>query len=193
MKNILLIAGGMLALTACTSDKVCGDSGDACESAADSGSDDSGTDCPVYTGDTYIGFDDSLCDTPDAEAGTLAIGYNCDETNWWYDVYTVGWTGGGEIYAYQNTASPWDEGHDIGSYAFADGGHWDNLYLILDRVSDPGDVVSNSTTLYQCNSDREATLTWHLIVFETDGSTEADCAVWGAEPSELNTGCTDWS
>ncbi len=151
-------------------------------------------DCPNYTGETYIGFDDSLCDTPDVAAGTVAIGYNCDTADWWYDVYTVGWTGGGQLAIYQvDVSNPWDEIHDVRSYEFADGGHWDNLYLQLAQVDQPGDVVSGSTTLYECSSSREASMTWHLVVYETDGTTDADCAVWGDDPGALGTGCTDWS
>ena len=192
MKKILLIAGGTLALTACTG-KIC-DSGEVCDSGESAVIDDSTVNCPNYTGATYIGFDDSLCDTPDVAAGTVAIGYNCDTADWWYDVYTVGWTGGGQLAIYQvDVSNPWDEIHDVRSYEFADGGHWDNLYLQLAQVDQPGDVVSGSTTLYECSSSREASMTWHLVVYETDGTTDADCAVWGDDPGALGTGCTDWS
>jgi len=198
MKKILLVAGAALAFTACTSDKNCGvDSGlEACDSSADSGATDSGPDgCENYTGPTEIGFDSTACAQPDVEAGTPAIGYNCDSESWWYDFYTIGWTGGGELFIFQTRDTPpWDEYHPVPSYAFdEETGHWDNLYVLLEETDDAGAVEDGVSTLYDCNDDRESGLTWHLVVFETDGTTQADCAVWGHDPDGLGTGCADWS
>ena len=195
MKKILLLAGGVLALSACTDGGTC-DSGD-CESAADSG--ETGVDCPTYTGTTYIGFDDGLCDIPLDDDGVAyssyasAIGYDCDSSSWWYDIFTVGWTGGADLYIYQTRDTPpWDETHSIGSYDYGDGGHWDNLYAVLDETDD-WEAVTDGVTLYDCDEERESGLTWHVIVYEADEQTQADCAVWGHDTAVLGTGCTDWS
>jgi hypothetical protein len=176
MKKLLLGAGALLALAACTDgDKIC-DSGD--------------SRCGEHTGDVT---DDSTAECDYAtEIDTLD--WNCDSSDYWYDVYLIGWGTSPDLYIYQTGSSnPWDEAHSFpaDSYDFDPNGCWDNHYLQLARTDDWQAVVSGSTTLYECSDDRAATLTWHLEVYDADGAS-ADCVVWGDDPSSLGTGCDEW-
>ncbi|MCP4810619.1 MAG: hypothetical protein GY913_33180 [Proteobacteria bacterium] len=192
--KILLGVGALFALTACPGTTVC-DSGDSvCESAVDSGGGESGTDCEAYTGATYLGFDSTACDQPAAEAGVPAVGWNCDATDYWYDFYTVGWTGGGYLWIYQTgSTNPWNEEHTVPVLASSEKGHWDNLYLQVAITDDYTQVEDGVKTLYACDGSMETTLTWLLEVYDTSGTTLADCAVWGDDPAELGTACDDWN
>lgn len=124
--------------------------------------------------------------------------YNCDEVDYWYDVYVQGWTGSATLYIAQTRDTPpWDElGHDFwATESFDDApdddtrgyfdpnGQWDNPYLSLTRVDSTSAVVAGETTLYQCNADRESGLTWAVEVTDTSGAF-ADCATWGHNTSD---------
>ncbi len=178
MKKILLGAGALLALAACTDGK-CADSDGVCDS-----------DSEVVTDDSVVNDCDGLATTIDS------FDWDCDSTDWWYDVYLIGWGSSPDLYIYQTGSSnPWDEDHPFpaDSYDFDPDGCWDEHYLQLGQTDSPNAVVSGSTTLYDCDNDRKASLTWHLVVYEFDSASEADCAVWGDDPSSLGTGCDDWS
>ncbi|MCB9745789.1 MAG: hypothetical protein H6740_24655 [Alphaproteobacteria bacterium] len=141
------------------------------------------TDVPYYTGPTEV------------QSAT----YNCDSAAWWYDVYTVGWTGGAELFISQtgvDISERWSEyGHDFwpteSSEHAPDGdtrgyydpdGYWDNPYLELAIVQSPGDVVLGDSTLYPCNTPRERTMTWAIEVRDTSGA-DVGCVTWGQDPS----------
>jgi hypothetical protein len=124
-----------------------------------------------------------------------SIDMNCDQADWWFDVYSVGWMSSPDLYIYQTgSETPWDESHPFPaeSYDFDPNGCWDNFYLQLARTDDPDAVVSGETTLYQCDNARKDSLTWHLVIYDVDGA-ESDCAVWGDDPDSLETGCADWN
>ena len=149
-------------------------------------------DCGTYEGAVQIAVDSSLCEWPERDDPSSAITFDCDSANWWYDVYTVGWSGGADLWIYQTDSStPRDEYHPMGSYDFDDQGWWDNLYLLLDTVAYSSDVVWGRSTLYFCDQARIDRLSWHLAVYDVSGA-DADCAVWGEDPSSLGTGCTEW-
>ncbi len=188
--RIALAAGGLIALTACPGTSKCDSADSVCES--DPIVDDSSIQgCGEYTGDTYIDVDSSLCSYP-SDAGA-AIVWDCDSADWWYDVYTVGWTGGADLLIYQTgSQNPWDENHAIDSYDFDDDGWWDNLYLELAHVDAPADVVEGQTTLYDCGQARKDSLTWQLVIYNVDNSTEEQCVKWGHDPSFVS-GCEDIS
>ena len=177
MKKLLLGAGALLAFTACTDgDKTC-DSGEVCDS-------DSGA----------VVESDSACDETIVAIDSITA--DCDSTDWWYDVYSTGWMSSPDLWIYQTGSSnPWDEGphpFPAESYDYGANGCWDNYYLQLAITTDWESVEYGSTTLYECSTDRKASLTWHLVVYDGSGA-EADCAVWGDDPSSLGTGCADWS
>lgn len=196
--NIIKLAtgvGALFALTACpVTDGKCADTGDSGDCITDDsgGGDDSGdSTCDTYAGATYLGVDTSLCASPGNVEPVL---YDCEGNNsdWWYDIYTVGWTNGVDLLIYQTgSENPWDENHPIASYDFDEDGYWDNLYTELDGVDDPNDVTDGVTTLYNCDSARQATLTWQIVVYDVNNAA-TDCAVWGDDPSFVNN-CTDIS
>lgn len=145
-------------LVACPGKTTC-DSGEVCDSDSSAG------------GDSVTEYETAL-DT---------ISYNCDAVGWFYDLYSVGWMGGADLYIYQTGSDvPWDEYHPFPSESFDydPNGAWDNYYLELNHVDAPGDVVEGSTTLYDCDDGRKATLTWIVVVYDTEGA-EADCGTWG--------------
>ncbi|MCP4917422.1 MAG: hypothetical protein GY913_10905 [Proteobacteria bacterium] len=161
----------LLILFACT-DGESTDSSPDTDANSDTDSDtgpDTGEDCEqAYTGPVYIGFEETC--PPFVTDGTAAIVWNCDSTDWWFDVYTVDWTTGGELWTRQTgSENPWDENHMIPVYD-SDG----------------------ESTLYPCDTPTMDSLTWHVVIYDTDGA-EADCAVWGDEPESLGTGCEDWN
>ena len=170
MMKMMTVAMSLAALVACTDKATC-DSGEVCDS--DSVSGDSGT--------TY-------------ETAFDTIEYNCDSVGWFYDLYSIGWMGGAELYIYQTGSSdPWDEFHNFPSesYDYDPGGAWDNYYMELDHVESYTDVVEGSTTLYDCDDGRKATLTWAVIVYDQEGA-QADCATWGDDPGfGAGAGCTE--
>lgn len=181
MKRILL---GVLALAAMGSsckDSTC-DSGDSAGCTDDTNIDDSSVSCFDAPPDVNI------------ESAT----YNCDNDGWWYDVYAVGLTGSAELYIYQTGSdNPWYEfGHEFDATQPFSGapdsdtrgywddaeGCWDNPYLALTHVESYTDVVAGSTTLFDCTTEREATLTWSVIIYDTAGAA-ADCGSWGDDPT----------
>ena len=178
--NKLILAStavGMLALTACDGSKC--DSGGCPDSAGgESGiTGDSGN--PYYTGATYI-----------TEAGGDCKD-GAKEALWWYDIYTVGLASSADLYIYQTgSTSPWDEYHPVDVYSSDDYGWETNLYIELGIVSSTGDVVSGSTTLFQCNDARYNSLTWLVDVFD-DTNTYADCVTWGHDTSFYSHVCTN--
>lgn len=177
MKKILLAIGAFALMGTSCKDSNC-DSGDSvCESTV---TDDSNTDCFNFA--------------VEVDSAT----YNCDESGWWYDVMAVGLTGSAELYIYQTgSTEPWYEyGHefwatepfstapDADTRGFYDDacGEWDNPYLELAHVETPGEVSLSSTTLFDCTTERESTLTWSVVVYDTNGAA-ADCGSWGDDPT----------
>ena len=185
----LLGAGSLLALTAC-GDKDTGETGETGEDTAeDTG--ETGVECTDYDGAPYIGLSGDYCDSPDP-APDDAVLFGCDTTDgvWFYDIYTVGVTSGGDLDITQTgSANPWNESHPLTSFDF--GTSWDNLYLELTDVDDINAVVDGSTTLYDCgDTDREASLTWAVTLYDVDGS-DAGCWAWGHDPA--STGCDEYT
>ena len=150
--------------------------------------------CGTYTGSTYIGVDETLCANPEAEwSPAEPVVWGCDNVSHWLDVFTVGWTGGADVLFYQTgITNGWDESHPISSYDYDANGWWDNLYLEVDIVSSPSDVVDGQTTLYECSTARTDSLTAQLVIYDTNNA-EVDCAVWGHDPSFPGGNCTDIS
>ena len=194
--NMLKLAGGLgaiLVLTACpVTDKEC-DTADSADCVSDDtgATDDTGSGtCDTYAGATYLGVDNTLCASPGSVEPVI---WDCDSADWWFDVYTVGWTNGADALVYQTgSANGWDENHPIASYAFDDDGYWDNLYAELGIVTTTGEVIDGQTTLYQCDTARADSLTVQLVIYDTD-NVEVDCAVWGDDPSFPSGSCTDIS
>lgn len=151
---------------------------------------------------------DSSCSTEDAGGYTGATsiestGHACDEADAWFDVYTVGWTDSATLYIAQTGVAPevaWFEaghvfpvsapysaavaastGQDTRGY-YDPAGFWDNPYMELARVSGEGEVALGSTTLFQCDANRESTLTWAIEVMDSTGAF-ADCFAWGHDVS----------
>lgn len=161
---------------------------------------------PCDSDDSYCERADSIgeCD-PCWGCGApqiVSISANCDEVGWWYDVYCVGLTGSAELYIRETNAddSWYEYGHafpptePFSSAPDADtrvrddaGGCWDDPYLDLGHVESPTDVVLSSTTLFDCTTERENTLTWSVVLYDTTGA-EADCGSWGLDPTSFYEG-----
>ncbi len=145
----------------------------------DSDWDDTG--CGDYSGSTYIGIDESNCSYPSANQ---AIAVDCDSSDRWADVYTVGWSGGADL---ELTDGDRAESHPMGSYDYDSDGWWDNLYAQLAIVESPDDVVDGAKTAFACSVD----LSWRITVYDTEDG-EADCAVGGKDPGSFSSDCTVW-
>lgn len=181
MKRILLGVLALAAMGTSCKDSTC-DSGDTAGCTDDTTVDDSSVSC---------------FDAPPA-INIASATYNCDNDGWWYDVYAVGLLGSAELYIYQTGSNDpwWEFGHefdatqpfsgapDSDTRGFWDDvdGCWDNPYLELAHVESYTDVVAGSTTLYDCTTERENTLTWSVVVYDTVGAA-ADCGSWGDDPT----------
>jgi len=112
-----------------------------------------------------------------------SIGFGCDADAYWFDVYITGISTGGWLYIYQTGSStPWNEDHPIDVYETAGDSTWTRLYLSLDSVYPNADqVVSGSTTLYDCTdtTGMQYTLTYVVEIDDGDGNIGVECAVWG--------------
>ena len=176
--TLVLMTGAIALFTGCTDGTK-----PECDSADTAACDTSSGTTP-YEGDTYLD----------------SFGWDCDDTDYWYDIYTVGWTGGGWLDIYETGSdNPWEEGHPMGSYDYDPDGYWDNLYLELDilvegyggcsRVVGASNPCyeaqeAGSTTLYLCDSDFYDQMTWAVRVYDADtGTSELDCVAWGDDPT----------
>lgn len=164
--------------------------------------------------------DDKTCDSGDTGCDTGSeevepydgpttvdrVSWDCDDSRYWYDVYTVGWTGGAELTIVdpgEDGTASWTETHDLGHWAIDEDGYWEELYLELTilqepecsreldaedacwKIQEPG-----VSTLPLCDADTKARLSLAVVVFEEDDpSAQADCVAWGADPDQF-VGCT---
>ncbi|MCP4805616.1 MAG: hypothetical protein GY913_10910 [Proteobacteria bacterium] len=190
----LTLSAFTLSLMAC----ICGGGGPSPEpddfsgmTGLDMDSDDSAGlgDCgDEYTGPTSIGIDECAPDHVDE-----AVLIDCDEADWWFDIHVTGPASGGELWIHETGADqPWDEHHDVTVWEEDENSWWTTLYLQLGIVDSFQDVQDGRTTLYQCTTRQRDRLTWHVEVYEMDGSS-ADCIVTGHDPESLGTGCEVWN
>ena len=139
---------------------------------------------------------DSDCDEDHVSLDSISM--SCDSVDWWYDVYSTGWMSSPDLWIAQtgvDEETAWNEGphpFPAESYDYGANGCWDNFYLELGIVDSVNEVVYGSTSLYQCDANRKATLSWHLVIYDS-GGTEADCAVWGEDPAAFESDCADWN
>ena len=121
--------------------------------------------------------------TPIPDTALDTVGWGCDDNAYWFDIYTVGVSTGGWLYMYQTGSStPWNEDHPIDVEETAGDSSWTRLYLSLDSVYPNADqVVSGSTTLYDCTdtTGMQYTLTYVVEIDDGDGNIGVECAVWG--------------
>jgi hypothetical protein len=178
---------------------------------------DDGTDTGASDCDTSDYYDTSACDTGyGVYTGATTLDtkeVSCTSHQFDFEFYTVGLTGGGQL---QISGAGWEEDHYVASGDFDPDGWWDQLVLTLPHV-DPdtdGDGVGNTygddgwkhqenatagtagNTLYNClhfnSSAATLALTFQLTVFDED-NVEADCMVWGDDPSAFSDGCETWN
>ena len=159
------MATGCMLLGGTTEDT---DSGVIEESGDDCDTEDTGSDCFVYTGETFI-LDDTVAN-------------DCTETEHEFAVRARGASGGAKLYIRQTGASPpWNEDHSLSPAETAESGYWTDLAATLTKTGDPG-AIEDGTTLFQCAEARLQTLTFYLEVYKTDGEPPADCVSWGHSP-----------
>ena len=193
MTRTITLFGAIGLLAAGCGDKDTGDSDtEACIDTAGCDEDtDTAVDCTNYDGAPYIGLSADYCDTPDPAPEDALIAA-CDETDgiWFYDVYSVGLTSGGDLDITQTGSdNGWDESHPL--VTFDSGDDWDNLYLELTDVATTDEVVEGSTTLYDCgDADRAASLTWAITLYDADG---ADAGCWAFGHDVASTGCDEYT
>ena len=165
LKIATLAAAGLFAMTACTDD------------TKETGLGESGD---VYIGDTIIQQIDS----------------SCDASSWSFSATTDGWTSDAVLNIDQTGVDPsvaWDEEHTLVSTDYDPNGYWDTVEIDLPIVTDWEQQQADVNTLFQCNDDRKATLTWMIRVWDPDG-TMSDCAVWGDDPGfYASYGCLNWN
>jgi hypothetical protein len=180
---------------------------------------DDATDSGYYTDSGNY----TLCDTADYYDTDCDTGYGvytgattldsktvtCTSHQFDFEFNTVGLTGGGQL---QISGAGWEEDHYVASADFDPNGWWDQLLLTLPHV-DPdtdGDGLGNTygndgymyqenttagssgNTLYNCWHDNNDRLTFQVTVFDEDNEM-ADCAVWGADPTDFEDGCETWN
>ncbi|MDP6931820.1 MAG: hypothetical protein QGG40_02845 [Myxococcota bacterium] len=113
--------------------------------------------------------------------------WTCDESNYYYDTTTSGWTGGAWLDIHQtavDASAAWTEEHWMESTDYGEYGYWDYLALTLPITDDWSVQESSVNTLYSCDSDAMYdTLSWRLTVYEYDSDVAADCIAWGDDPT----------
>ena len=167
---------GLVALTACPSG-----TSSTCDTAL--GACDSGdTDIPPDMGPAILTSVYNDCDPSVGEDGT-----------WYYEAETDNWTTDGLLNIDQDTDPAWTEQHNLPSVDSTDNPPTDHLSQTLEGVISYQDVVSDQTTLFDCDNSRISTMMWMMRVFDIDGNM-SDCAVWGADVSVYDSyGCVNWN
>jgi hypothetical protein len=159
------------------------------ESASDSGT-GLGTDEPPEV--PYVGLG------PNSPEDVLdPIDWGCSADDWTYEFYTVGLSGGVDLRFAETDPqepSPVDEVHPLLPAQSDPDGWWTHFTLTL-LIEENEPAVLGATTNATCEGeDLEAReVSWQLIVYEADGTSRADCAVWGAHPLWFeDTDCYIW-
>lgn len=174
-----------LTLTGCKDDKAC-DTGDTCDTGEE--------ETEPYTGATYI----------------KTLNGDCTDQAWRYDVENVGWSGGGTLSIVDpgdDTVAPWSEEHALVRGDYDEYGYYEFLYLDLTILQEPAcnrdDYGAEDAcwtmqergvnTLYLCDADTKARLTWAVTIVEADDpATVVECVAWGADPAQF-AGCTEFA
>ena len=204
MRKTLGLLGAFALLTGCPVEETECDTNDTATDCSECDSTDSTCDTggiDEYTGDVSIGIDEANPSYPTNSDDTVpdAMAWGCWESTYWYDFYTIGWSGGGLLSIHQTGSDfPWYEyGHVVPSVNSDLWGWWDNLFLELPSVTDMDDVQINDpangvvgATLFQCDGAMEYSLSFFLVVADYEGNA-VDCRVWGDDPSYWAEYCTD--
>ena len=131
----------------------------------------------------------------DDDPTIVALDYSCDSDDgqWAFQFQTSGWTGGGRVFMARSADSI--EQHKLFSAEAAANGDWDCLIETLSISEDWTLAQTGTSTRWLCSDLDE--LSFMVQVDTANGSSIADCAVWGANPGlwenvdEL-TPCTDF-
>lgn len=183
--DLLLCAGlGAVALLGgCKGDKDCDTATEDCDTGSSEEQD-------PYEGLTYV----------------ERVSWDCEADRYWYDVYTVGWTGGAELSIVDpgdGTSVAWTETHSLAHWANDEYGYWEEMYLELSILGEPECSLdpggenpcwqvqeSGVNTLPQCDQETKARLSLSVSILDADDPTvQADCVAWGADPGQF-AGCT---
>jgi hypothetical protein len=122
--------------------------------------------------------------TPDPYHGDppllAGLSLECDPTGprFLLSVRSTNWTGGGELWMARGRGDV--ERHPFGSDKASREGAWDCLSLSLSTAVDPASASPGSSSRYGCE-DMER-LSFLLSLRAPDGSANADCRAWGADP-----------
>jgi hypothetical protein len=103
----------------------------------------------------------------------------CDDEGgeWTVVVTTDAWTGNGQVLL--STDGAYVERHPLYSRSAAADGSADELGLTLAVVPDWRDVTAGTSTYFNCLA---RDLTGIVRVFTRDGTAQADCRAFGADP-----------
>ena len=125
----------------------------------------------------------------------LALDYACDpvDDQWSFQFQTTGWTGGGRVFMARSAESI--EQHKVFSAEAAADGSWDCLIETLSISEDWTLAQTGTSTRWLCSDQDD--LSFMVQIDTANGSSIADCAVWGANPDLWETvdgltPCTDF-
>ncbi len=158
------------------------------------------------SGDTACDTGEEVTDPYEGLIYVERVSWDCEETRYWYDVATVGWTGGGTLTIVDpgdGTTESWVEEHDLTHWAIDEYGYWEELYLELDVLQEPecsreadGEnpcwqlQEPGVSTLALCDVETKERLSFSVSIQDPDDLTlQVDCVAWGADPSQF-AGCT---
>ncbi len=153
--------------------------------ACDTKTCETGADCDTSS----VVVDTSPTEIYDGATTIDDVEWNCDEVGYWYVVETVGWSAGGDLWIYQTGSdTPWDEYHPLPVFDADPYGYETMLYLALEHVDSANEQVAGETTLFDCDSKRQATLSW-LVTVTDDLGNDADCLAWGDDADFFSKEC----
>ena len=125
-------------------------------------------------------FETETSEFYDEDPIIVALDYSCDplDDQWSFQFQTTGWTGGGRVFMARSKDSI--EQHKLFSAEAAANGRWDCLIETLSISEDWTLAQTGTSTRWLCSDLYE--LSFMVQVDSANGSSIADCAVWGANP-----------
>ncbi len=119
---------------------------------------------------------------PDTEIDVVTYGY--DAAEWTYQVDVLGWAESASMYVTQDTASPWEEDHDLQQIDFDPDGWWDVWGITLPITTEWDQQESGVNTLFAGTAEMEATMLWRIDVY--DAGEVVDCVYWAGASADVN-------
>ena len=112
----------------------------------------------------------------------VTVTYSYDSYSWSYKVELIGWAELVTLFITQDTASPWEEEHELRQGDYDPYGSWDEWYIDLEIDYGWDDWVGYYT-LYPGTPEMEATMAWRMESW--DAGMVEDCVVWSGEDADV--------